>query len=283
MKKNPKAELFRALHDRTRILVLPNAWDVASARIFEEAGFPAIATTSAGIAASLGYPDRERISRGEMAKAVARIAAAVRVPVTADMEAGYGTIARAVGQTVQAAIEAGAVGINLEDATGDKVRPLFDAEVQADRIHHAREAATREGVPLFINARTDVYIIEQGAPAARFDRALRRARAYLQAGADGIFIPGLIDAGEIRRLAKEIPGPLNVLAVAGAPTVAELHELGVARVSIGSGGMRAALGTTRRIAKELRESGTYGELVRDAIPYAEVNALLDPRRPARPS
>ncbi len=273
MKPNARAELFRKLHDRTRILVLPNAWDVASARIFEEAGFPAIATTSAGIAASLGYPDRERISRGEMAKAVARIAAAVRVPVTADMEAGYGPIPRAVSQTVQAAIEAGAVGINLEDATGDRVRPLFEVEAQVDRLHHAREAAKREGIAIFINARTDVFLVE-GADNSKIDRTLLRARAYLKAGADGIFVPGLADREQIRILAKAIPGPLNVVASPGLPPAAELQELGVARLSIGSGGMRAALAATRRLAKELKESGTFNA---DAIPYAELNALLDRR------
>jgi 2-methylisocitrate lyase-like PEP mutase family enzyme len=273
MKPKEKAALFRKLHDRARLLVLPNAWDAASARVFEEAGFPAIATTSAGIAASLGYPDGERISRGEMAKAVARIAKAVRVPVSADFEAGYGPIPKAVRQTVEAALEAGAVGMNLEDATGDRVRPLFDPEVQAERIRAARDAAGDAG--FFINARTDVYLLEVGAEAARFDRTVRRAKAYLEAGADGIFVPGVADRELIGRLAKAVDAPLNVLAGPGTPPAAELQALGVARLSIGSGAMRASLGLTRRIARELLDAGTYGLLTEGAIPYAEVNELLD--------
>jgi 2-methylisocitrate lyase-like PEP mutase family enzyme len=283
MKQNAKAQLFRKLHDRSSILVLPNAWDVASARLFEEAGFPAIGTTSAGIAASLGYADHERISRGEMAKAVARIAEAVRVPVTADMEGGYGPIARAVSQTALAAIEAGAVGINLEDANrGDRVRPLLEIEVQADRIHHAREAARKEGVELFINARTDVYLVEFGAESARLDRAVRRAKAYLEAGADGIFVPGVRDRGEIQALAKAIPAPLNVLAGPGTPTAAELQALGVARVSMGSGPMRAALAATRRLATELRDRGAWAGFTQDALSHEELNALLE-RRAVKPA
>lgn len=274
MRQKDHAAAFRKLHDRTRILVLPNAWDAASARVFEEAGFPALATTSAGIAASLGYPDRERISRGEMAKAVARIVKAVRVPVSADMEAGYGPIPKAVRQTVEAAIEAGAVGVNLEDATGDRVRPLYDPEAQAERIRAAREAAKLCGVDLFLNARTDVYLLEVGADHARFDRVVRRAVAYLEAGADCIFVPGVTDRDLIGRLAGAIAAPLNVLAVAGTPPASELQGLGVARVSVGSGAMRAALGLTRRIARELREAGTYGSLTEGAIPYGELNGLL---------
>ncbi len=275
MDQKRRAQAFRKLHDRTRLLVLPNAWDAASARVFEEAGFPALATTSAGIAASLGYPDGERISRGEMAKAVARIVRAVRVPVSADMERGYGPIPKAVRQTVEAAIEAGAVGVNLEDASGDRVRPLRDPEDMAERLRAAREAARRSGVDFFINARTDVFLLEVGAERARFDRTVARARAYLEAGADGVFVPGVADGELIGRLARAIEAPLNVLAAAGAPPVAELERLGVARLSVGSGAMRSALGHARRIARELRESGTYGSLTEGAVPYRELNQLLD--------
>lgn len=210
-----------------------------------------------------------------MAKAVGRIAQAVNVPVSADFEAGYGPIPRAVQQTVEAALEAGAAGLNLEDATGDRIRPLFDIEVQADRIRLARETAKHD---LVINARTDVYLLEVGAERARFDRAVRRANAYREAGADCLFVPGVTDRETIRALVKAIHGPLNVLAVEGTPPVAELQDLGVARVSVGSGPMRAALGLTRRIAQELLGPGTYATLTQGAVPYAEVNELLR-RRP----
>ncbi|HEX7899953.1 MAG TPA: isocitrate lyase/phosphoenolpyruvate mutase family protein [Planctomycetota bacterium] len=270
MKAKAKAELLRSLHAGPDVLVLPNAWDVASARVFEEAGFAAIATSSAGIAASLGYPDGEKISRGEMAKAIGRIAAAVRVPVSADLEAGYGPIIKAVRQTVEAALEAGAVGMNLEDGTTDRVRPLRDVDDQCERIRAARGVSAE----LVINARTDVYVKAHLAERSRFAEAVKRGNAYLKAGADCVFVPSVTDRETIRQLAKAIGGPLNVLAGAGTPPVAELRELGVRRVSLGSGAMRAALGLTRKIAKELRESGTYEALTRDAIPYAEVNELL---------
>ena len=275
--RKKKAEAFRALHGGPAILVLPNACDVASARVFEEAGFPAVATSSAGIAASLGYPDRERISRGEMAKAVARIAKALKVPVSADLEAGYGPTPKAVQLTVEAAIDAGAVGMNMEDATGDRIRPLFAPEVQADRLHAARTAAERLRVRLFINARTDVFLVEGGGEAARFDHTVRRALAYKEAGADGLFVPGVTDPALIGRLVKAVGLPLNVIAGPALLPVAELQKLGVARVSLGSGPMRAALGLMRRIAAELKASGTYGALVEGAIPYAEVNEILDRR------
>jgi 2-methylisocitrate lyase-like PEP mutase family enzyme len=269
-----KAERFRALHAGPAPLVLPNAWDVASARVFEEAGFPAVGTSSAGIAASLGYPDGERISRGEMLKAVARIAGAVQVPVSADVEGGYGPFPKALVQTVEGVLEAGAVGLNLEDGTSDAVRPLLDLDAQVERLRLARETAKRAGVNLVINARTDVYWLRFGAEAARFDRTVQRAKAYLAAGADCVFVPGVADAALIGALAKAIGGPLNVLAGPGCPPVPELKALGVARVSLGSGPLRAALGLTRRLARELLETGTYEHLTRDALPYPELRALL---------
>lgn len=269
--RKSKADSFRALHDRGRLLVLPNAWDVASARIFEDAGFPAVATTSAGIAYSLGYSDRERIRRAEMADAVRRIAEALRVPVTADVEAGYGGRTSDVVETVEAILEAGAVGMNLEDATHHQRRPLFDVGVQEDRIHAARAAALKAGLPLVINARTDVFLV--GA-AGGLDEAIRRANAYRKAGADCLYVPGVSERESIRALAKGIDGPLNILAGPGVPSARELQELGVARLSVGSGPMRAAMGLTRRIARELKDAGTWAAMTEHAIPYAETNGIL---------
>lgn len=269
--RKAKAELLRKLHDRKSILILPNAWDVASARLFEEAGFPAIGTTSAGIAFSLGYADRERIPRSEMAAAVRRIAESVKVPVTADVEAGYGGRATDVAETVEEILQAGAVGMNLEDATHLAKKPLFDVDVQADRITAAREIAIAMGVPLVINARTDVYW--SGAAKDPLAETLERATAYLEAGADCIFVPGVTDAKTIRTLAKEIGGPLNILAGAGAPSAKELQKLGVARVSVGSGPMRAAMGLTRRIAGELK-AGAWKSLADGAISYDDANRLM---------
>jgi len=272
--RKAKADHFRQLHDRKHVLVLPNAWDVASARIFEEAGFPAIGTTSAGIAYTLGYSDRERISRSEMTAAVRRIAEAVKVPVTADVEAGYGGRTSDVVETVESVMEAGAIGVNLEDATHNRKKALFDVDVQVDRIHAARSAAKKSGIPLVINARTDVFLLSVGSEVERLEEVILRAGAYHRAGADCLFVPGISDRSIIKVLVDSIPCPLNIIAGMDTPPVAVLRKLGVARLSLGSGPMRAAMGLTRRIAQELRTSGTYDALVDGAIPYAEMNQLL---------
>src|SRR5262245_3827158 len=269
-----KANALLKMHDRSRILVLPNAWHVASARVFEEAGFAAIASTSAGVAAVLGCPDGEQVSREEMAEAVRRIVRGVKVPVTADMEAGYGPSPDAVRQTVRAVVAAGAVGMNLEDSTSDADNPLFELEAQVERLQAAREAAKSLGVPIVINARTDVYLLSVGKESERLSHAVRRANSYRDAGADCLFVPGVRDSATIKALVKAINGPVNVLAGPGTPPVAELQQLGAARLSVGSGAMRGALTFTRRIAEELRDKGTYNLFTRDTLSHAEVNKLM---------
>ncbi len=255
------------------MLILPNAWDVASARIFEEAGFPAMATTSAGIAFSLGYPDGQRIPREEMMARIGRIARAVHVPLTADVEAGYGSTAEDAAKTTRDLIHAGAVGMNLEDGSGDPDRPLIDLQRAVEKIKAAREAAMQMRAQVVVNARTDVYLLPGGNPDADYSEALRRLVAFRNAGADCVFAPGLKDAETIGRLVKAVECPLNILAVPGAPSIPELEKLGVARVSVGSGPMRATLGLLRRVAEELKTSGTYSAM-EGAVPYAEVNKLL---------
>jgi len=255
-----KADTLRALHRGPAILVLPNAWDVASARIFERAGFPALATTSAGIASTLGYADGQRISRAEMIEVVARIARGVKIPVTADVEAGYGDAV----ETARQVWAAGAVGLNLEDTLGDGRLVDLAAWVTAIR------AATPEMV---INARTDIFLDAIGDEADRFDRAVERLNAYRDAGADCLFAPGVRDRDTIARLVKAVRGPLNILAGPGAPAAPELQKLGVARVSVGSGPMRATLGLVDRIAHELRDHGSYSSFIEGALSYAEVNRL----------
>ncbi len=274
MSQADKAALFRRLHQGPGILVLPNVWDVASARIVEQAGFPAIATSSAGVAFALGYPDGERISRDEMTSVVARIVAHVGVPVTADMEAGYGRGPEDAAATVRAVIAAGAVGMNFEDSQGEGGEPLLAEALQVERVRAAREAANATGVPFVLNARTDVFLEQVGEPAGRLAHAVRRLDAYRSAGADCLFAPGVSDPATIAMLVKEVHGPLNVLAVEASPPIRELERLGVARVSLGSGPMRAGLTVLRRLAEELRTAGTYGVLA-GAIPHAELNRLLD--------
>jgi 2-methylisocitrate lyase-like PEP mutase family enzyme len=269
--QNEKAELLRRLHHGPEILVLPNAWDCASARIFEEAGFPAIATSSAGVAYSLGYPDEERISQDEMLAVVKRIAACVRVPVTADLESGYHDVA----QTTAGLIDSGAVGLNLEDMEHGESKALAETGRQIEKISTVRRTAEGMGVKVVINARTDVYLAQIGDPATRFERARQRLRAYIDAGADCAFLPGLTDEPTIRRIVETLKCPVNILASANAPSVARLEDLGVARVSVGSGIMRATMGLTRRIAEELKREGTYSRMLDDQISYADANGLFE--------
>ena len=272
-KQKARAEAFRAMHRGQRILLLPNAWDVASARIFEEAGFGAIATTSAGIAFALGYPDGQRISRDEMLQAVSRIAAALKVPVTADVEAGYGDRPEDAAQTAVAVIESGAVGMNLEDASGDANHPLVDLPLELEKIAAVRQSAQRTGVPIVLNARTDVYLLQVGPAEKRYDQALRRLAAFRDAGADCVFLPGLRDAATIGRMVKDLDFPLNILAGPGSPSVPELQKLGVARVSLGSSPMRATLGLLGRMAEELKTTGTYRSL-ENAPSHDDVNRMM---------
>lgn len=268
-----KAQQFLKLHQNGTGLLLPNAWDVASARVFEVAGFTAIATTSAGIAFASGYPDGQHISREEMLGVVRRIVAAVRVPLTADVEAGYGDTPKDVAATVQAVIASGAVGINLEDDTGQP-HTLFAQDAQVERVAAARETALAAGIPIVINARTDVYLAQVGEPETRLAETLKRARAYIDAGADCIFVPGVVDPSVIHLLVREIPAPLNILVGPGAPPASELFAMGVARLSVGSAAMRAIMGLTREIAQELYEQGTYKLIGAYPYSYGEANELL---------
>jgi 2-methylisocitrate lyase-like PEP mutase family enzyme len=272
-KQKAKAERFRKLHLGPRTLLLPNAWDVASARILEEAGFEAIATSSAGVAFSLGYPDGQRISRPEMLAAVARIARAVKVPVAADLEAGYGDRPEDAARTATGMIAAGAIGMNLEDSRDDAPQPLIDLLLAVEKIRAVREAARAEGVPIVLNARTDVYLAEVGLPERRYDETVRRLAAYRDAGADCLFAPGVRDKSTIERLVRDLNAPLNILAGPGFPSVPELQKLGVARVSLGSGPMRATLGLLARMAEELRTAGTY-EAMSGAPTHAEINRMM---------
>ena len=252
------ADDFRRLHT-DGVLVLPNAWDAASARLVERAGAAAVATTSGAVAWSLGVPDGNRLPLELLAGAVERIAAAVAVPVTADVEAGEPDVAA----TVRAVLAAGAVGINIEDGGGA-------AEVHRDRVAAAREAGGRD---LFVNARIDLYLFGIGGPEGRLAETIARAAVYADAGADGIFVPGVIDLDLLRTLVAEIPLPVNVLAGPHVPAVDELAAVGVRRVSVGTGLAQAAYAAADRAARELLATGTYGAL-EDALSYGELQKLL---------
>ncbi|HEY5053862.1 MAG TPA: isocitrate lyase/phosphoenolpyruvate mutase family protein [Solirubrobacterales bacterium] len=267
-----KARLFHDLHDGRAVLCLLNAWDAGVARIFEAEGCPAIGTTSAGVAYAQGKADGE-MGRDEMVEAVGRIAAAVEIPVSADIEAGFGATPEEVGEVVAAVIEAGAIGINLEDRADGDAPALRDIDDHCARIGAARESAEAAGIDLFINGRTDVFWLELEGED-RLDAAIERVQAYAAAGSDGVFIPRLVDPEEIRRVAESVAVPLNVLVAPGTPPVAELAKLGVKRLSTGSAPARASLALARRIAGDLLGPGGYGAMLDPTILYADANRLM---------
>ena len=269
-----KAERLRALHQPGNPVIFVNVWDAASARIVEELGFSAIATTSAGIAWAQGFADGECISRECMLGGVACVARAVNLPVTADLERGYGASIQDAVATAQGAIEAGAVGMNFEDWDGPH-RKLFDVRSQAERIAAIRKHAADAGVPLVINARTDVFLESVGETAVwRLDEAVGRGNDYLAAGADCVFVPGVSDEHTIGALAEQVRGPINILANASSPSVSRLAKLRVARISVGSAGASYALALFRQFAKRIQNDGSF-ELIGARIPHAEVNALFE--------
>jgi 2-methylisocitrate lyase-like PEP mutase family enzyme len=267
-----KAASLRSLHD-SGVLVLPNAWDAGSAAVIAAAGAKAIATTSGGVAWSLGRPDGHGLSREEMVAQVRRIVAAVDVPVTADIEGGYGPAPEDVATTVEAVVEAGAVGVNIEDSHRPG-GPLFDAREQAARLRAGRTAADRSGLPdLVINVRTDVFLFGIGEPEGRLDEVIARAAGYADAGADCLFVPGLIDLDALTSLVKATSLPVNVMAWPGAPTVAEFEAVGVRRVSLGTAVTQAAYSTAQRAATEVLTKGTYDELG-GALDFGTLNGFF---------
>lgn len=268
-----KAQRLRELHKAPPMLVLPNVWDAVSARIVEAEGYPAIATTSAGVAAALGYPDGVgAVPPNEMIEAVARIARAVSVPVSADIEHGYATTPDALADVVLRVIAAGAVGVNIEDCLPG-CADLEPIALQCDKIAAVVKAAEKSGVRVAVNARTDVFLRGIGAPDGRVAAAVERGNAFLQAGAVCVFVPGVRDRDTIGALTKGIKGPVNILAVKGSLAIQELEALGVARVSLGSGPARAAAALMQSIARELKAAGTYS-FADMALPYDVVNNLM---------
>jgi 2-methylisocitrate lyase-like PEP mutase family enzyme len=273
-----------ALHRAERGFVLPNAWDAGSAMMLASEGFAALGTTSAGIAFALGKPDYDvrdaelAVARDEMLDAVRRIVDAVSIPVTADLEAGYGRTPDAVAETVRLAIACGAAGGNIEDA--DRASGgLFDEALAIERIAAARDAILASGCTFVLNARTDALALggEQGMRAA-----IRRGNAFLEAGADCVFTPGISDVPRARTLAHELAGPLNLVVGLNeaASNAFALIDAGVQRISVGGSIARAALGLVRRAARELRDSGSVGYAAQQ-IAQSELNALFAGARRAR--
>ncbi|HVU39755.1 MAG TPA: isocitrate lyase/phosphoenolpyruvate mutase family protein [Xanthobacteraceae bacterium] len=267
------AEDFRKLHRAPPILLLPNSWDPMSARIFEAAGFPAAATTSGGLAWALGYQDGEKAPWPEVVAATHRIAKAIRVPLTADIETGYGATPDALARSVTDIIGAGAVGVNLEDGTPNPQEPVRTIDDAAARIRAARAAASAAGVPVVINARVDLYLKHVGDEATRFTETVRRAEAYLAAGADCIFVFAVADIDLIKKLTAAIKAPVNVVGRAGGPGLKALEAAGVARVSIASGASMVVMSTIQRIAEELHQKGEF-DILKASITRVEAQKLF---------
>ncbi len=272
-----KAELFRSLH-HGRMLVLPNAWDVPSARVFEDSGFPALATSSAGLFASLGFQDGEEIGVDALASAVGRISRVLSVPLSADMVGGFGKDSREVASSVSKVIEAGAVGLNIEDFE-HSTRRLVPLEDQVAKLKELVRLKDVLGVPFVINGRTDAFRYAEGDEGARLAEAIRRAKAYRDAGADCVYPMGLVNPAPIASFVEALRFPTNVMVRKGLPSIADLRRLGVARVSFGPSASYAAMGLLKRAAREVLEKGTYNALTEGAISFDELNSLAVPREP----
>jgi 2-methylisocitrate lyase-like PEP mutase family enzyme len=277
--QSEKAEAFRRLHDRKDVLVLPNAWDVPSARIFEDEGFPAVATSSAGMLVSLGYPDGEEIPHQEFVSAIERISKVLSVPLSADVVGGFGDSPEGVAKSVGAVIEAGAAGINIEDFV-HATKTMLPVEKQLARLGALVRLRDEGDIRFVINARTDALRFGAGGDEEKMEEAIRRASAYRDAGADCVYPMGLTDAASISRFVKAVDFPTNVMVRKGLPSVPELKRLGVARVSFGPSASYAAMGLLRRASREVRRAGTYGSLIDGAITFDELNALAVPKKDA---
>ncbi|MEV7891415.1 isocitrate lyase/PEP mutase family protein [Streptomyces sp. NPDC002817] len=273
-----RAERFVELHQEGCFL-LPNAWDVGSARILESAGFPAVATTSAGVAFSLGRPDHDfhdektsdgRIDRDTTIRRVREIADELRVPLSADLEDGFGEAPETVAETISMTRAAGAAGGNIEDFTGDRARPLYEESLAVDRVRAARAAVDAADVPFVLVGRTDVLLV-----GGSLDEAVRRANAYLAAGADCAFVPGAADAETIGTLVRELDGPLNVVMglTGNALALDDLRELGVRRVTVGGSIARAMYRHLLDAARELADRGTFS-YADDQLAQTDLNDLF---------
>jgi len=277
-----RAQDFRELHHGKKILILPNAWDVPSARVFENEGFPAVATSSAGLMISLGYPDGEVMGRDEFVSAVERIARVLSVPLSVDIVAGFGKTTKEVVATVKAILKAGGIGINIEDFA-HATKKLFPVEKQVENVKAIRRLGETSDIPLIVNARTDALRFGTGDDEAKFEETVRRAVAYRDAGADCVYPMGLTEPVSIKRFVKELDFPINVMVRKGLPPVSELERLGVARVSFGPSASYAAMGLLKRASKEVLEEGTYQNLVDGAVAFDELNSLATPRQDPKAS
>jgi 2-methylisocitrate lyase-like PEP mutase family enzyme len=262
-----KAAAFHALHHSDQILVLPNCWDVLSALVLKEAGAKAIATTSAGLAWAHGYPDGEKLPVDALIRAIQEIIQVIDLPLTVDLESGFTDDLATFATTIEAVIDAGAVGMNLED--GSKAPELL-----VSKIGVVKEVAGRKGVPFFLNARTDVVLRSLVPEEEAVQEVIRRAMLYRQAGGDGFFVPGLVQLEKIRTIVDSVDLPLNVLATRGVATIAEIEKTGAKRLSLGARLSEAVFGRLKQLATKLLRDRSLEGLFAESLPFAEINALL---------
>ncbi len=251
------AETFHGLHRKGDPLVLFNAWDVATAKAIAKSS-SAIATSSGAVAAALGYADGETVPLDMVEGVVSRMTAAVSVPVSIDLEAGYGETPEAAAELATRILKAGAIGINIEDGLSAGKRQLVSPEAHAAKIKAVRDAAQKLGIHLFINARTDPFLLKFGSPDQCLNEAAKRAKAYADAGADGIFVPGLNDLALIEKFVQLTPLPVNIMVMQGVPEIADLARVGVRRVSLGPWPMMAAMRVIGQAAAAVAASKQYG-------------------------
>jgi 2-methylisocitrate lyase-like PEP mutase family enzyme len=274
LSQKDRAVLFQHMHANPPLLILANAWDAASARVFERAGFRAIATTSSGVAAALGYADGQQISRTMLVEVVEHITRVIECPLTVDIESGYGQSTEEVLETVKAVVGAGAVGINIEDSRPQQTRVMLDVAYQAELITAIQALARSLDIPFVVNARTDVFLLPGGDSAGRLREAVQRLKAYRQAGADCLFPIGVNDARTVTALVKAVNGPINILAGPHTSSLTELAQLRVARVSFGSGLMRAVLAQLQHIIHEMLAEGTCTSMRDRMLSEAELRSLF---------
>ncbi len=271
------AEQFLALHRMGRPFVLANSWDVVTAALFAREGFQAIGTSSYATAATLGLHDGQHILLQETVDLVKRLAHRIKLPVSADIENGYAETVEGVVQSARAVLTAGAVGMNIEDSTGDPERPLYDVTLQREKIGAIRGMADAAEFHPVINARTDTFLLPNDNRGRRLRETIERGRAYVEAGADCVFVPdmGDLDVATLKQLVNEISAPINIVAGGSTPPMTKLEEIGIARVSLGPRVMRAGLGLFREIAREILDRGTFTKMTTGALSYEETNQLLD--------
>jgi 2-methylisocitrate lyase-like PEP mutase family enzyme len=273
-KQKQLAQFFSEMHKNNNFFILPNIWDAGSAKVFEKKGFKAVATTSAGIAYSLGLSDGENVCLDELCYLIEQITKRISIPLSVDIERGYGNSAVEVKESVKKVIQAGAVGINIEDGYTEAPQKLEDINIQLEKIKAINELKQELDTPFVINARTCVYWLKLFTPAKRLEVAISRGNAFRKAGADCIFIPGAIEKNVILELTNNIHAPLNIIANPVFNDIDSIEHIGVTRLSIGSGAVRATYNKLIEIAEDLKDNKSIEQMLNHRFSYAKANEFF---------